>query len=86
MSSSELEKQISDIALNFSHCLSPEELTELSDLLRHDERGVAYEMLCVQLYEHECKMTRAVLDRLDALGETMNLSPRVFGLWDQSWG
>lgn len=64
--------------------LTQADVAEINDLVAHSEPGVAFEMLCNQLYEHEWPATRNGYLELRALGEQMNLTPSALALWKRS--
>lgn len=69
------------VALLATH-VTDEEVREMYDLVDHGESGVAFEMLCTQLYEHEWVVTEERLEDLRALGESFGLHPRALSLWE----
>lgn len=78
----ELENRVVREAEKHSKCLTEGERGEISDLIKHNESGVAYEMLCEQLYEHECQVTREDLNELREIGDFLNISHGAIALWE----
>ncbi|SDT06917.1 MafI family immunity protein [Microlunatus soli] len=79
---SELERRIIQAAERNADCLTDSERSKIRDLVMHNESGVAYEMLCEQLYERECQISRANLDDLRELGESLGISYGTIPLWE----
>jgi hypothetical protein len=64
------------IVLELEASLTPDEVDMIWQLIDVDEPGIAFEMLCTQLYEHDAEVEDEVVDRLQVIGTAMQLKPR----------
>jgi hypothetical protein len=56
--------------------VTPAEADMIWELIDVDEPGIAFEMLCAQLYEHDVEVADELVDRLQVIGAAMQSEPR----------
>lgn len=85
MSTEDCEERVKAAAQARAAYLTQAELAEIIDLADHAEPGVAYEMLCNQLYEHGWPPSPRDLLELTELGGLMGLKPSALNLWEHDF-
>ncbi|HET6293165.1 MAG TPA: MafI family immunity protein [Kribbella sp.] len=62
--------------LESEHSLTPDDVENIWELIDVGEPGVAFELLCSQLYEYDAAVSPRMLDSLREMGTSMQLKPR----------
>ena len=71
----DVERRTRVVLALFSDRLPPLELEDLESLAIAGESAVAFENLCVQLYEYDVALVPEELARLAQVGELMRIDP-----------
>lgn len=75
-----IENELARIASLFRGKLPDGQIQDMMDLARAGEPGVAFENLCIQLYEHDVVVDEEILEALRRIGESMNIGNRYCDL------
>ena len=70
----EIEGKLIAIITAFSNELPANEVTEMQELAKAGEPGIALENLCTQLYEYDVAVEAAYLDQIAAVGDAMGIN------------
>jgi hypothetical protein len=62
--------------LESEHSLTSDDVQNIWELIDVGEPGVAFELLCSQLYEYDAAVSPRTLDSLREIGTSMRLKPR----------
>jgi len=73
MDMQEIEGKLIAIIAAFSNKLPENEVTEMQELAKAGEPGIALENLCTQLYEYDVAVEAACLDQIAAVGDAMGI-------------
>ncbi len=60
---------------SFTGQLAADQLADMADLVRHGERGIAFEILCTQLDEYEVPVGQEALSTLRTIAASMEIDP-----------
>jgi hypothetical protein len=74
------------VVLALEPALTPDETQQASDLIDVGEPGIAFELVCTQIYEHHAVVTQELRDSLQKLGTRIGVDPkywRVLGVVEQ---
>ena len=74
----ELQGKLRGVVLELAHLLPASEVQDIWEYIDYDEPGLAFEMLCTQLYERDAGVDAEVVARLKELGSAMRLEPRAW--------
>ena len=74
----ELNGKLRGVVLELETLLLPSEVTDILDYIDHNEAGVAFELLCSQLYERDAGVSAQTVRQLAEIGSAMQLDP---GQW-----
>lgn len=74
----ELEKKFLRVMDELKNKLSSEDIEYILDLFEHNEMGVAYEHLCVQLNEYYIPISKELYDEISELGKTMDIEASYY--------
>lgn len=80
MEMQDIENQLVAVISGFAGQLPGEQITEMQELARAGEPGIALENLCTQLYEYDVVVSRDRLNQLSLLGKAMGTKPTY---WEQ---
>lgn len=69
MGTFELGEQVAQVVWRTSAHLTNTDVAKILDLVEHGEPGVAFELLCTQLYEHCWPVSEEIYRGLSHLGE-----------------
>ncbi|WP_350274872.1 MafI family immunity protein [Kribbella sp. HUAS MG21] len=72
----ELNGKLRRVVPELAPGLPVSEVQDICEYVDHDEPGLAFEMLCTQLYEHDAGIRSETVARLAELGVAMGLDPR----------
>lgn len=76
MNQDELNRRLRTVVLELEPHLQATEVEDILDYIDHNEPGVAFEMLCSQLYEHDAELNLRLAERIAELGSAMGLPAR----------
>lgn len=51
------------------------DIKNIAEFIEHNEFGVAYELLCVQVYEYEVEISEGFYEELFFCGKSMQIDP-----------
>jgi hypothetical protein len=71
-----VEKSLLDVIGSFVGQLPAEQLTDMADLVRAGERGIAFENLCTQLYEYDVLVSSEAMSTFRAIGLAMGVDSK----------
>jgi len=72
-------KILSDILVilrTVENSLPKENVRDASELLEHDEWGVAFSLICTQIYEYDVPISEATFSLIESVGQQMRLPPK----------
>ncbi|MBN69943.1 MAG: hypothetical protein CME32_11785 [Gimesia sp.] len=58
--------------------LPSENVIDTKELLEHNEWGEALDLLCTQLYEYDVEISSSTYEKIEWLGEKMEMEPKVW--------
>ena len=70
-----LIKGIRSLIDEVADSLPVDNISGARDLLRHGEWGLAFELICTQLYEYEVLIAPEMYETIEQLGQKMKISP-----------
>jgi hypothetical protein len=73
-----LEAELKEIISIFDGHLPPDQLLEMKELNAAGEPGVAYENLCVQLFEFDVQVNESQFYQIRKLGLAMRIQPKYW--------
>lgn len=73
MNMQEIEDKLITVIAAFSGALPAEQITEMQELTKAGEPGVALENLCTQLYEYDVVVAPESLCQIAAVGAAMSM-------------
>lgn len=74
----ELEKKLLSVVNKMKNKLSARDIEYILDLFEHNEMGVAYEHLCVQLNEYSIPISKELYDEISELGKSMDIEASYY--------
>ncbi len=80
MTMQSIEKDLLKTIDAFQNELPTEQLTDMKDLAKAGEPGVALENLCAQIYEYSIHVSTELLNDIRVLGSAMKIKPEC---WEQ---
>jgi hypothetical protein len=70
----QIETRLASILEESKPWIPPEQLSDMTELVRAGEPGVAFENLCTQLFEFDAVIPPDLRERLRRLGEQMGIA------------
>ena len=58
--------------------LPEKDVSEALDLVKYNEFGVSFELICTQLFEYNVEVSSDVYQKIDSVGRSMNLDERIW--------
>ena len=69
----EVEAELTKILEEVKRWIPADQLADMNELVRAGEPGVAFENLCMQLFEFDAVIPRELVSRLQRLGDQMGI-------------
>lgn len=73
-----LEEKILSLAEETKEFLPPQDLQNIRDDIEYNEFGLAFEILCIQLYEYEAPISLEIYTRLENLGKDIGIDEKIW--------
>jgi hypothetical protein len=71
--SRQIRKEVASILTAVKDSLSEQDVAHATELLEHDEWGVALSLICTQLYEYEIPVSAITFEQIKAVALLMQL-------------
>ncbi|MBX9652684.1 MafI family immunity protein [bacterium] len=75
MSFKQINSRILELIALFELQLPYEHIEGMRDFLKHGEYGIAFEILCENLFEYDVSVDQKYIELIDQLGTTMGIDP-----------
>ena len=73
-----LSEQMKKLLKNASYGLSESDIKNTMDFINHGEFGIAFELVCDQLFENEAPISTELLNEIQYIGTTMNFDEQTW--------
>jgi hypothetical protein len=74
----QVRTNVAQLLVHVRSLLPETDANNAADLLKHDEWGEAFTLICTQLYEYDLSISQDVFELIEKTGKSMKLSPDVW--------
>lgn len=63
---------------DLKNLLSQKVIEDAREMVKYNEYGVGFEIVCTQLFEYDIKISSEIYEKLEALGKSMKLKEETW--------